>query len=558
MNRPRKYRAFKSSTAFAVLALSALGSFSAKALEVTGNPVGCKPGTAKLLFVELHGKVLLNKALLPEQASQREQFIRDSIELQTKHLIGYFRNTSDSGLNAAISSYRENLKILPAQETSYGASFTIDNYMPQNRGFSNSSYTQNALKRGSVKSDDPALLIPYSEELLIADCTAGGFQKKSPAELPLDPYLSFWVESKARRKARMFAGATVPEMSNCFSSEFAQFGNSDFNWFFWSPVMPKTDPSGKAFLCQPDQQMRVYEPEIVKLRETSQAPLLDRSFFGNLKTLKSSAFFGIIINDPYFAPTDFEKLKSQIQGVTASCQKAQSIPDCLTSWDHIIVPDPKTQKHSYEPGLFHFLTFLRYIHNILTVHSMTIEPTPGPQGEVLVKYEGHFIDSPMPVSGTVYFGRTNLDYGPRASKTYVKQLHAAFRDADTIFYVGHAGLGQNFKIDNFEKLWREDHLPKFQREQPLWVGIYNCEGFSYFGFDQEKLFKKGKTSLLLTESSGTDAGAKFPLSQLSILNQAFSGQNIDVKSLMENYVASREFAVELKLSSQPMTSGALH
>lgn len=534
-----------------------LSSQSAKALEISGNPIGCKAGSARYLFVELQGKVLLDKALLPTMSAQnQERFFRDAIELQTKHLIGYFRTTSEAGLNAAISSYRGTLKVLPAQETTYGAAFKLDHYYPQDRGNSSSPYIQNALKRGSVQASDPALLVPYQQQLLIADCTDGGFQSKAKIELPLDPYLSFWIESKAKRKGRAFAGATLSEMSNCFSSEFVQFGNLDINWFFWSPAMPKQDPSGHTYRCQPDQPMRVYQPGVTALREAAPSPSLDKSFFGNLKTLKSSAFFGIISEDSYFPKLDFAKLKTQIQNAATFCKTSPSVPDCLTAWDQLIVPDPKSDKPGYEPGAFHFLTFLRYLHHVLSVREMKVEASTSIPGEIQVKYEGHFIDSPMPVSGTVYFGRTNLDYGPHASKTYVKLLHSAFKDSNTIFYVGHAGLGHNFSVNEFEKLWREEHLPSIQREQPLWVGIYNCEGFSYFGFDQERLFKKDKLSLLLTESSGTEAGAKFPLSQLAILNQAFLGQTIDVKSAMANYVRSREFATELTLSSKPAKQGA--
>jgi hypothetical protein len=144
-----------------------------------------------------------------------------------------------------------------------------------------------------------------------------------------------------------------------------------------------------------------------------------------------------------------------------------------------------------------------------------------------------------------------LDYGPRASKAYVSTLHTALKDSNAIFYVGHAGLGHNFLIEDFTKLWKQDHLPAFKREHPLWVGIYNCEGFSYFGFDQESLFKPGKFDLYMTASSGTEAGAKYPLAQLSILNDLYAGKKVDVTKTMALYVQSREFSTITRVTTSP-------
>jgi hypothetical protein len=202
-----------------------------------------------------------------------------------------------------------------------------------------------------------------------------------------------------------------------------------------------------------------------------------------------------------------------------------------------------------EPGAFHFLTFLRYLPTLVSLDDLKIEKTTDPNQEILIKYRGHFLDSTMPTSGTVYFGTTTLDYGPRISPAYIATLHSGLKDSNALFYVGHAGLGLNFQVNALSKLWKQEHLPAFQRENPIWVGLYNCEGFSYYGFDQERLFKEGKFDLYLTASSGTEAGAKYPLAQLSILNDLFAGKPVNVPKTMANYVQSREFSTITRISS---------
>ncbi|MFL5814036.1 MAG: hypothetical protein ACJ763_10705 [Bdellovibrionia bacterium] len=540
--------------ALSVLAIPAMAESQVSQIsQISGSPVGCKTGTGSYQRIELQGKVLLNTAFLPTDPKERSELVRNAIELQLKHLVGYFRTTSSGGMNAAIASYRGAPRISEPQTVTYGSSFPVDNFLAA-RGGANSAYTQKALQRGEVKADDSALLIPYQSELLIADCTPNGFQKAAPVKLPLDPFLSFWLEKKEARKSRTFNRGKLDAMPNCLSSELVEFGTSDINWFFWSPVMPKTDSAGKTVKCQIDGPMKIYQPEILASKAVEPAPALAPEFFGKLKEFKSTAIFGIISRNEYFAKLDTLKLKDLIQSTESVCKKAQNVPSCLTAWEKALTP--VEGKPFYEPGTYHFLTFLKYLHTLVSLDQLSLEKTSTPDQEIVLKYRGHFIDSTMPASGTVYFGTTTLDYGPRASKAYVSTLHTALKDSNAIFYVGHAGLGHNFLIEEFTKLWKQDHLPAFKREHPLWVGIYNCEGFSYFGFDQESLFKPGKFDLYMTASSGTEAGAKYPLAQLSILNDLYAGRKVDVAKTMALYVQSREFSTITRLTSASTSAGA--
>lgn len=517
--------------------------------QIEGGPIGCAGSNSHFQRIRLSGKVLLNKNFLPQKVTAHDLVVKEAIELQIKHMMGFFKNTRSISLNVALSAYRGNLKIEKTENTNYGDNITLDRYLPASRAESSLAYVQNAVARGAVKADDPAELVTYQTELVIADCSEKAFFNFSDIRLPLDPYLSLWLESKENRKLRKF-GNDQAEISSCSSNELILFGNSDSNWFFWSPVEAKVDQQGKSVKCQIVGTKKIYEPILLPGEEITPAQPLQKSFFSDLKNFKSVSIFGTISNSDLFAKMDIATMKKFILETIQQCQSKANVPSCMTAWQKMLLA--KDGKY-LEPGTYNFFLFLKYLTSVAKIDSMSLLNTDMPNDEIHVNYKGRFLDSKMPLEGAVYYGSTTFDYGPPATKDYVKLLHSAMMSADSISYVGHAGLGQNVKMEKYKELWRRDHLPEIHRNKPLWFGIYNCEGFSYFGFDQEQIFEKGKMNLLLTESSGTESGAKFPLAQLSILNQIFSSKSADntamVKNNIANYVQSREFSTEVRLKN---------
>jgi hypothetical protein len=164
--------------------------------------------------------------------------------------------------------------------------------------------------------------------------------------------------------------------------------------------------------------------------------------------------------------------------------------------------------------------------------------------EIVLQINGKLADSLMPIEISVYLGSTTLDYGPPASKEYTKFTYEAFKNFDAVSYVGHAGLGSNMNMSELQKLWTRDKLKIFSRLNPLWIGLYNCEGVSHFGFDLDKIFKENKIKAIETFTSGVMSGPDFPLFQLMILNKVFSNESVAISNIITNDFSSKEFLTE--------------
>ncbi len=527
---------------FLFLAFAVPSQTVAQTSEISsGQPLGCHGKTSELKKVKIVGRLLINKNFMPRDESASKRFLQESIELQLKHLMGFFKNSPGENLNAALSAFRAPINILKSDDTTYGSSFKIDEYL--HRGLARAEYTQKAIARGYVKAEDEALLITYESSVVVADCNSKEWLSSPQIALPLDPYLSLWIEDNSTRQPRSFGQKKLDRVSNCSSNEIVLFGNSDVNWYFWSPLARK--------LC-PQKITQVYRPDF-KLESVIAKPQnLQKDFFKVSDHISFSATFGVISDDDLFFKNNISQIKSILVKNIEACRENQLIPECLSLWDNLL--GPQGDKKFYEPGAYHLFAFLKYLNSLTRIDSFEILEIQKNSSDILLKMKAKLLDSAVPIEISIYYGHTSLDYGPRVSKTYIKHLYQSFKQADSMSYVGHAGLGENLKIENIQKLWKEEHLSHFERQKPLWLGIYNCEGFSYFGFDIEQLFKKNAFDLYLLESSGTEAGAKFPLAQLSILNSIFSkSSKQSVKSdgdIFANYVESSQFLVAMRLKNR--------
>jgi hypothetical protein len=498
--------------------------------------IGCTRPEARYQRVMLTGLVRLNKRFAPSSKADLDSLVQQAIEFQTKNLFGFFKNTELNGMNAALSAYRGAPRVLEAKEVPYGDSFPIDRYLPATRGEPASAYVRRALERGSVRADDPALEVRFQRELILADCSASDALRKSPILLPSDPFLSLWLEDKKYRTALQFGLNHVDAASNCSSIEIASFGNPDQSWFFWNPWDPKRR-------CRIEGSSRTFTAQLDPISSVGKAPLLDRGFFKNPKSVKVTAIFGSLTEDPHFRSVNFSELETQLMAVSEKCLAKHPVPECLSAWRALSDARFK-EKKPYEPGAGNLLVFLNYLPTLVRMDSISSVGAGSGPHEIALRISGRFLDSEMPVEVTVYYGRTSLDYGPPTSATYVSLLHQAFESADSISYYGHSGLGANVALESFERLWRERHLAPVRRNKPLWLGVYGCEGFSYFGYDLHQVFRGKTPELLLTQTTGVDTGAKFPLSQLSTLNRIFSGTPASVQQAMLRFARDRGFVVE--------------
>jgi hypothetical protein len=537
-----------------VLILNLIFVFGLQATEVKSHnvnyslmsaPLSCKVKEATAKKFTIQSKIILNKKFIPDNISPKDldQLIDDSIERQVKHLMGYYKNTKNNELNAALFAYRNLLNKSVVKDTTYGADITIDKYLPESRGNDSHPYLKKAQQIGFTKKNDQAIEVDYNMELMLSDCTPKGFNQKNIVTLPLDPYLSLWLEDGKFRTARSIGPFKIDHASNCSSYEITLFGTSEVNWFFWSPV--NSAPESKP--CLIEGPRKVITPVISKVETVTRPPKLTKDFFKNKSKLNFSAIFGEIDNSDYFTKHVHNDLKKEITGILSKCLKAV-VPECLSLWNPLV--SAKADKKFYEPGTQSFLVFLKYLTTLVKIDSFEFTSDKKAEKDIVLMIKGRLIDSLMPINVSVYLGRTSLDYGPPASPEYTKFTYEAFKNADSISYVGHAGLGRNMNIFDLQKIWKRDKLKDFSRSEPLWIGLYNCEGVSHFGFDLNNVFKENKIQAIETFTSGVMSGPDFPLFQLLILNKVFANEAVSISDIITNDFSSSEFLTETWMSEK--------
>jgi hypothetical protein len=522
-----------------------------QAFAVTGELIGCKTKNSSMKTMTLNGKVLLNLAFLPESQAEQDETINQAIELQIKHLIGYFRTTHDNGLNMALSSYRKKIEILKKQPIKYGNDFAVNEYLRPARDLqvpSTSNYLKKAFGVGKVSAKDDAILVDYETDLIVADCSVTDFKKLDPIVLPIDPFLSLWVDDKNQRHSRKFDGKEMPEVSNCISSEITSFGHSEQIWFFWSPIEKKKDVEGKTHSCKISDNSRIYQPILTEKTKMDSPGDLTADFFKDLKNVKFYGVFGTISDHQYFEQVDMDKYRTAISSTVLKCTQSKTIAHCLSEWENSVKRGEKEKP--VEPGTYYFFSFLKFLYTVGKISSIDILKTADPDKEIQLIAKGRLLDSNVSFEVKTHLGRTTLDYGPKPTPGYIRFLHEAISDGDAISYLGHSGLGFNVSINNYAHYWKQDKLTFPERTKPLWFGIYNCEGFSYFGFDQLKIFKPGHLNLVVTASSGVEVESRLPMSQLFAIDQILAGKKISIGKLMGKYIQTRDFYTELRWTNK--------
>lgn len=502
--------------------------------EIQSRPLGCDGATPKVKRVILESSLKLNKKFIPDQ-SDLEKSYREAIESQIKHLMGFYKNTKADGLNAVLFAYRGPQKITAIKNTTYGDSLELDSYLPPERGIGNDSYRLRALSIGKTFPNDEAAEIFYTAELIVSDCSQKDFETIKNILLPKDPYLSLWVNDKNSRSERNFGPYKLSSAPNCASDEIAKFGNGDQSWYFWAPYNKNCPHSSNAFV----------KAKITQVETIDSPSFLSKDFFKGKKSLNFSAIFGEISESDIFLSHDYEELRQIILGNFKECQRSELIPKCLTSWQKFL--NPKESKY-LEPGTYSFIAFLKMLNTIVKLDSLEIDKKSAKE-EIIVNIRGKLSSSKIPLQLHIYFGHTSLDHG-KTTESYVRFLHHAFTKSDVISYVGHAGLGSNVLLKNIKHLWSESKLALPKREDPLWLGLYNCEGLSYFGFDLTEIYGKNKIEAIETFTSGKLAGPQFPLFHLQVLDKIYSDEKVQISDVFKPKNPSIEFLTETWLSSK--------
>ena len=392
----------------------------------------------------------------------------------------------------------------------------------------------------SKKQKTGFIQIEYEVELVLMICVQENTtlqEIQSELEIvpiPKDPYLGFWINSEKERTVRSLNPSLHGPVGLCLSNDFLIYGTSPENaWFYWEPVSRATNS-----ICQISQSHLItfFKTSDLVLQPLQSQPT--RKYQEVTQSVDATLVFGIVDSKNLSPASDLvaRELKL-IQSTFKSCEKTISA-ECITIWSETI--------KSYLPadadiGYISLLYVLKFSGTLIKNIKLSIIHQGSNFFEI--KLSGFAKLNSLPVTIQIYHGPTSVYDKPAAPTYFWDLVLKSLYEADAFFYFGHAGIGQNLKLATIIEHHQKNQNYR-KRNSDLFMGIFNCEGFSYFGYDLESLFtsaKKTKKNLYLISSSGVEVRSDAMLGFYEqILEKTFTNPKLLVQH-MSDFVSSKDF-----------------
>jgi hypothetical protein len=202
-------------------------------------------------------------------------------------------------------------------------------------------------------------------------------------------------------------------------------------------------------------------------------------------------------------------------------------------------------------GAVEFLAFLRHLPQVVQVDRLEVEPNAG-EGLVL-QIRGSLKESHRPVFLRTFYGATTELRRTRKAEHWALLADALAHD-QIVVYTGHAALGATLSADMMsdklgiqpEKLARKIARPGYQL-----LGFFNCYSYSYFGEDIARLRSEfrgaterpGRRITDFVLSGTKDAGSKYALSLLKMVDRSFSGGQVSIEGGLDLYLWEDDYLV---------------
>jgi hypothetical protein len=488
--------------------------------------IGCNQRAINVI-TQVTSEVDIANAYL-EKNENKSDIINEQIEAQIKHWIGISKKFSSSSIKKmALSAYRNNLKILDTSLIQNNLP-TLDAYWNNNIHYGENPYIKYLL---TLKPENQKYArIKYQIDLAFSICAD---QKSTDSDiitqlesipLPRDPLLTYWINSKTERSTRQIKGVGSGIVPNCISDDFLIYGTSPhYGWFYWEPRNESL-----AVKCEISQAQLITKMSIKVLSNLN--PNKHEKVFSQDAKITGSVIFGVVEN-PSLNTSDKILLLSEIKARFDQCAKLD-INDCIQTWSNI---------KGTETGQRNLLSFLQYTSALFSKIEFKVLKSDSKFFIIQLNAISKF--SKKLVQIDLYHGPTSTFKSLLAPTEYWNFVKKTLYKSDFLVYFGHAGLGDNLDLKTIQK-FSVDKKNYAKRSTDLNLGIFNCEGFSYYGFGYSSLFKndsKAPNHEYILSSSGVEVRSHF---LLGYIEQLLNGNinNFEVfKKAMAAYVKSQDF-----------------
>ena len=506
--------------------------------------IGCK-GVSQSYQINFQSSVdILDSVLKNQNASERVATVNAHIERQIKYLIGISKQYKTLNISKlAFSAYRikptilsetKQMLQLPKLE-SYWASnihFGDDPYVAALTSYSNRRAEMDQITYQSQVLATVCAPLPLASEVL--------FQQLSNLFYPVDPYLGFWVNTENERTVRTVKNRSTGLIPNCLSDDFLIYGTSpDYGWYYWQPIHRRQNA-----ICKIENQTLITQFNVQSILPVSFNPnikMFTESVDMKLQTL--TAVFGQVERLGNLA-LSYRALAEDIQNILKQCQTQNESLACYSAFQNYLTSKAKMLDDG-QIGLIHFLKNYTELTQTENVKVRFVS-----DNYFSLQLNGKNKANQNRTSLLLYGGPTGIFQSYKASTEYWDLVASSLYESDLFLYFGHAGTGKNLSLNTILQNTKLKNLKP--RSKDLNLGIFNCEGYSYYGWDLNSIFKKDDKSysINMVASSGVEVSSLF----ISAYVENFlKFKNMKVGDFVENmskYVQSDDFLSFQKIPVQ--------
>ncbi len=457
-------------------------------------------GVARTLVAYEAARVPMPRSGLSSRALLATERAQEIVRAQLSYLHGYF-NYDPSMRSAAryILLPDPQVEILSQAKAPYGAEIELDVVNGQSPFLGHPA---------SVSEKADSIEVHYRATATVNVCSqVEGLPETVDIRLPYDPALAFWLVPPEKRRPLKF-GSAEAKTNFCADVQMADLKSPSMYWYVWSPRSTGTDTAKNPYRCEQELQSgRDYFATQARLQEVKVEPEALR--FDELLRLpvwKISIFLGWMSQEAN--PESWSR--------AAEFLKAAPVREIARKWD-----PKKKQIVQLDVAAWALLYVLKNLEQVADIESVGLKVE---DEFFIVPVRGFLKNSRQAFELDILLGSTDE---PQKKSRHWSLLQRALQQSDIVFYIGHAGMGQNMSLENLKanlQLSKTELHQVIQAKPYQMLSILSCHATGYFGSDYLKLRKKeGLVSdFMATATDGYLPGV--PLSVMFYLDLLKAGQ----------------------------------
>lgn len=470
------------------------------------------PNEAFLVELKINSHVTYVK----QHVEEPEAFVREAIAQQ----VLYFKSDLKYKIKKNVIDLvfaDENLSptILQTKEEKLKINYELEAVNHKDVQLSN-KYLLKLIEQKNISKGTDLVNVSYTQPVHMYVCrdkkTVQKVLTNIKLQAPADPWLAHWSTAKSNFKQVKWNQSefNIPPF---FDAEYADIPHPELAWYFWNTQHKGKTKKGVAYkAAQYATNNKHLASALLVAQEfkklNSSNSLKNSIFASDKKDISATVIFGV--TEPKSKQLEIEKMFENNKQGNAKAWKA--VHAKLLKWN---------SSSEIDPGSFFATGFLTNMHEFLNEDSLNYSYNAS---EFLIELKGNLKISAKPVRINFYFGPTDVLAGN--TPQHWSAAYNGLVSDDLVFYIGHSGLGENFKwsniLENIKARTPANELAKHNRI----LGIFSCYSANYFEQDLSS-FLSGQSALILTGSSYTSA--RGPVGILKWVDQSIVAQNKNVE-----------------------------